>query len=112
MNDNLPQKYNDSIFYKIKRFCFNIFNRKKEGLVVKNLEISKTREEFKNYLTQAEVQEQAHEKEIKNSILDIVKEKPELLKTMSIEKLKKVILLYEEAIKETELKIQNLKKNA
>ncbi len=114
MKDNLPQVYKNSFFDKVKRFFVNLFAKKEEKQnVEEKVEICKEKKgsnDFKKGLSMSAVTSANHHREeIKSSIIDTVEEKPELLQTMSIDNLKKLIILYEELIKENDKKIKMLK---
>lgn len=115
MKSNLPQVYKDGIFNKLKRFWTGLFYKKQEGLIVKDLKVHnniKRDNSFKINLLEPEINRIAKEKEIKGNIIDMVEKNPELLQSMSIENLKKLVKVYEDAIKEKEEKIEKLKKTA
>ena len=123
MSKNLPQKYKEGIFYRIKRFFTNLFSKinKKtfvsEEIVNNEENASKDKKTnqvnyFKKSLFEENVSKENYETGIKKSIVDIVENKPELIQTMSNENLKKLVKIYDELIKENEMKIQILTKKA
>lgn len=115
MNNNLPQMYKNRIFNRIKSFFVNLFSRKDRNINIEAVDVNDKKEkanDFKKNLFDAEVSKVNYEKGIKKSIIETIEEKPELIETISNENLKKLIKIYDEIIKENNMKIERLKNKA
>lgn len=115
MDNNLPQKYNNGIFSKIKRFFLGLFGKSKENVSKSSVNI------IENELRSATIKE---DNPIKNSI-DIMREQnvknrekeelllqieknPDLINEWPVEKLKKLEAIYDEKIEEYDKEIAKL----
>jgi len=110
MKNNLPEKYENSFFTKIKRFFANIF--RKNNKVLEQNEIKK---EQKTELNKTENKFQDMKKlskkaELKKEILDMIEKQPDLIESLSIEKLKELNCMYDAIIEENERKIKKIKR--
>lgn len=113
MNNNLPIECEKGILYKIKRFIKRLFNKENIHNNIESIDQNtfneSSKEIFKNEIYVPEIEKLQKEKNIKESIISIVEKNPELLETMSIVNLKKLIDLYDEIIKNNNKKIKLLK---
>ena len=108
MSDNLPKKYENSFFTKIKTFFSNIFIKKNnvveaKKIIQKEIIENKTKELDK-------MKELSNKSKIKEDILAIVKENPELIKTMPIENLKELNRMCADIIEKNDREIKKLKR--
>lgn len=120
MGNNLPQKYNDSIFYKIKNFFLRLFGNKSDNLdekvsninnlnnnVNNNAEIIKPKEIGKNSISvMREENEKNREKE---ELLNQIEENTDLINNWSVERLLKLEKVYDEKIAQYDNEIAKLK---
>ena len=110
--DELPQKSN-SLFYKIRRFWYRIFRKKSSNANIfyeqerdttdKNPTIGNEKEDFLDAL-QGEIKKQS----LKDSIIEDINNNPSLIHSLSDEKLKQLIELYEKEIKKYELETEKI----
>lgn len=118
MNDNLPKKYNDNIFSKFFSFLRNLFSGKKneteEIKQVNQITEEKTVETIENdnkandFTDRIKIDENyKNPEEEKRKIIEELKEKPESLEKLSVNRLEKVLKFYQE---ENEKKRKNLQK--
>ena len=120
MNNNLPIKYDNSLFKKIKDFIRRLFKKDNKNEAT-NFEISenineenelqsnKKKEEFQNYL-KAEVKNDYAEEIKKEEVLDNIEKDQDRLYKLPISKLKKIELLFKESVEKHQEILENLKK--
>jgi hypothetical protein len=110
MTSKLPIKYTDGFFNKIKMFFSNIFNKKtiinetSEEVKHNKVEINSKENEFDKMKTSS------NKVKIKEDILTLIDNNPELINTLSIEKLEELDSMYDEIIEENDRKINKLKR--
>ncbi len=111
INNNLPKKYEDSFFYKIKLFCINLFKNKKneEKNVFEEEIVENKTNDLKESLNQ-KVAENSQKQEIDKlgmrEIADKYASNPELLSSLSLEKLNKINNYYLDLIEQLTEKIK------
>lgn len=109
INNNLPQRFTNSFFYKIKLFFINMFKKKKSALEEKVIE--RENDKLKDDLKQ-NVVENIQKQEIDNmstrKIADRYASDPELLANLSLEKLEKINNYYLELIKQLTEKVKDV----
>ena len=110
MTSKLPIKYKDGFFSKIKMFFSNIFkkntiiNEPIEEIKENKVEISSKENEFdKMKVASSKVK-------IKDDILTLIDNNPELINTLSIDELRELDSMHDEIIKENDRKINKLKR--
>ena len=110
MGNNLPKKYNEGIFYKIRNFFLRIFGKKTNTVNenVVNSEIVKPKQEMnKNSIdVMREENEKNREKE---HALNQIERNLSLTDDWPIEKLIKLEKVYDEKIKKYDAEITRLK---
>lgn len=107
MKNKLPEKYKDSFFIKVKRFFNNIFCRKSSDKKIDQelkVEVKIKENEFNK------MKEISNKSKLKEEILDIIEKKPELIETLSVERLRELDRMYDEIILENDRKINKLKR--
>lgn len=109
MKNNLPQKYNKGLLYKIKEFFRNLFN-KPESKHITNEEISNYDISVKNNSI-TELREEQKKEQLKEDIVTQIDKNPSLIEKLSIERLKELDNIYVEKIKERDIEIANLEKD-
>ena len=111
--EELPMKKGEGFFTKIKNFFRSLFSKKTETLEKtedKNIEnVEKNDEEIKPSFKET-IQEDVQEVENRTSIIDEIEKNPDIIHTLSNEKLKELIKLYDEEIAKVDKEIQELKK--
>lgn len=114
MNDNLPKKYNDNIFSKFFGFIKKIFygrrNKIEETNITNQVTEEKDMQTIKNNEFTDRIKIDADYKnpeEEKRKIMEELKEQPELLEKLSVNKLEKILKYYQD---ENEKKKETLKK--
>lgn len=113
--DNLPMKVKkDSIFTKIKSFLKNLFSKnnyeEKENVIIeRGQEI--TKKNIKNDSFKEDLRKDIIEKEKKTKILSYVDNDVNSIYGLSNEKLKELIKIYDEEIKNVDMQIKQLKYN-
>lgn len=109
MTNNLPDKYRENFIYKLKRAFQKLFDKKNRVIEVKKEEV------VKNEKTQTDVFEQMrHESKkvkLENDILAIIDNNPELINTLSFERLEVVSKMYDKIIEDNNRKINKLKRS-
>ena len=109
INNNLPQRFTNSFFYKIKLFFINMFKKKKSALEEKVIE--RENDKLKDDLKQ-NVVENIQKQEIANmsirKIADRYASDPELLANLSLEKLEKINNYYLELIEQLTEKVKDI----
>lgn len=110
MTSKLPIKYKDGFLSKIKMFFSSIFK--------KNTSVNEPIEEIKENKVEISSKENEFDKmkvasskvKIKDDILTLIDTNPELINTLSIDKLKELDSMYDEIIAENDRKINKLKR--
>ena len=110
MISKLPIKYKDGLFSKIKIFFSNIL--KKNSIIFETIEedehnkvgINSKETEFDK------IKVASNKVKIKDDILTLIENNPELINTLSIDKLKQLDSMYDEIIEENDRKINKLKR--
>lgn len=106
----LPIKYKNGLFNRIKIFFNNIFKKKPiineniEDIKENKVEINPKENEF------YKMKVASNKVKIKNDILTLIDNNPELINTLPIEKLKALEGIYDEMIEENDRKIKKLKR--
>jgi len=110
MTSKLPIKYKDGFFNKIKIFFISIF--KKNTIVNEQIEeIKENKVEISSKETEFDKMKVASSKvKVKDDILTLIDNNPELINTLSIDKLKELDSMYDEIIAENDRKINKLKR--
>lgn len=116
MDSNLPQKYNNGIFSKIKRFFLGLFgksneNESVESGAIKENKIQNTTIKEENTLKNSIdiMREQNVINREKEDLLLQIEKKPDLINDWPVEKLKKLEAIYDEKIEEYDKEIAKLK---
>lgn len=110
MNNNLPKKYEESFWYRIKRFFSNIFSRNKineskSEMVVKTKTIAQNNiDEF------AKMKAESRKVKLKEEIIEMIDKNPKLIDTLSATKLKELNNMYDKIIEENERIIKGLQR--
>lgn len=110
MENNLPKKYNEGIFYKIRNFFLKIFG-KRTSIVnenVVNSEIVKQEQEINKNSIDVMKEENTKNRE-KEHVLNQIERNLELIDDWPIEKLLKLEKIYDEKIKKYDVEIARLK---
>ena len=110
MENNLPKKYNEGIFYKIRNFFLKIFG-KRTSIVnenVVNSEIVKQEQEINKNSIDVMREENTKNRE-KEHVLNQIERNLELIDDWPIEKLLKLEKIYDEKIKKYDVEIARLK---
>lgn len=110
MESKLPVKYENNFFSKFKKFFINIFN--------KNSSVIESNEVIKEVTPQVVTKENEFSKmkmasnkvKLKEDILTMIEKNPQLLETLSIDKLKELDRMYDEIIEKNDRKIKQLKR--
>lgn len=105
MENNLPQKYNEGIFSKIRNFFLKLF--KKKSNIVDNQPIIQPKEINKNPISMLR-KENENNKE-KEQLLNQIEENTELINSWSIERLLKLEKIYDEKITKYDNEIAKIK---
>ncbi len=107
MTSKLPIKYKDGLFNKIKMFFSNFIKKKpaiEEPIKENKVEISSKETEFDK------MKVASNKVKIKEDILTLIERYPELIDSLSIDKLKELDSMYDEIIEENDRKIKKLKR--
>ena len=110
MASKLPVKYENNFFSKFKTFFGNIF--------IKNSSVIKHNEVIKEVTPQVGTKENEFTKmkiasnkvKLKEDILGMIEKNPQLLETLSVDKLKELDRMYDEIIERNDRKIKQLKR--
>jgi len=110
MKNNLPQKYEESFMFKVKRFFSNLFGKKN----IQKEEINPIEKEEKK---EVHIEENSIEKmkkaskrvDLEEDIIKIVEKNPDLIDNLTILQLEKLNEMYDKIIEENDRKIQRLK---
>ena len=110
MKSNLPQKYEESFIFKIKRFFSNLFGKKN----IQKEEINPIVKEEKKEIHIKEnsiekMKQESNRVHLEEDILKIVEKNPELIENLTISQLEKLNDMYDKTIEENDRKIQRLK---
>lgn len=105
MNNNSLEKYEGGFFQRLKRLVRNIF-MKEQKTVVGNTVYKKNNEQKLNPIENMKTESQ--KTAIKEDILSLIDKKPDILKTLSLEKLKEIDKLYDEKIEKNVKEIEYL----
>lgn len=110
MTSKLPIKYKDGLFSKIKMFFSNLFQKK--PIIDKSIkEIKENKLDINSKETEFNKMKVSSNKVmIKEEILTLIEKNPELIDTLSIEKLKELDSMYDEIIEKNDRKIRKLKR--
>ena len=112
MKNKLPIKYENGFFFKIKNFFSNIFRKNydvvEEHEIIKGnkIEINNIESEF------AKMKRASNKAKIKEDIFTLIEKQPELIETLSIDKLKVLSDICNKIIEENDRKIKQLKRGA
>ena len=110
MKNNLPQKYEGSFLFRVKRFFNKLFGKKsfekekvepivkeeKKEVPIKENSIEKMKKESKK----------AH---LEDDILNMIEKNPELIDNLTIPQLEKLNEMYDKVIDENDREIQSLR---
>lgn len=110
MENNLPQKYDKGIFYKIKNFFLRLFGKKSDTISedVVNSEMVKPKE-VKNKNSIEVMREENRKEREKEKLLNQLEENPSLIDNWTSEKLLKLEKIYDEKISKYNKEITILK---
>jgi len=107
MADKLPIKYKEGIFSRIKKFFSGLL--KKDSIVIEKYEEEKVEVVHKE--DEFEKMRVASNKvKIKDDILSMIEKNPELIETLSIDKLIELDHMYDQIIEANDRKIKRLKR--
>ena len=101
--NNLPQRYN--LIYHIKNFFYNLFNRKRK-IPVSNIENSPPSEE-KNLFTDR-LKDDIRKRMVKQKLIEEIEDNPNVLNSLSLERLEQIENMYDEIIKENKCILKEL----
>lgn len=105
MKNNLPKQYKPSLWERIrKRFMKNSGT---ENIIEETKRKTEDNNSFKEKL---DINTIMKNNETKEELLKIIEENPELLETLSIEKLEKINKMYDEKIEQLTVKLNTLKR--
>ena len=109
MENKLPEKYENNFFRKIKILFTNVFRNNKvtaEDKTVQDngVEIKSVEFEFPKTKTLS------NKARVKKDILGLIEKDPELINTLSLERLRELNSMYDEIIEENNRKINKLKR--
>ena len=105
MISKLPIKYKDGFFSNIFKKK-SVINELSEDIKENKVEINSKENEFdKMKLSSSKVK-------VKDDILTLIDNNPELINTLSIDKLKELDSMYDEIIEENDRKIKKLKRES
>lgn len=109
MENNLPDKYNENFKIKIKRFFAGFFNKKN---VKENKDIIKESNDkiVENINDIEKMKEESKKAQLKEDILEMTKNNPKLIETLTTTQLKELNNMYDKMIEENNRKIEKLKK--
>jgi len=108
MESNLPKKYDDSLFNRIKKAFLKIFGKnivKPQG-VIQRTEDKKCSKKDDFY----DMKLLSDKAKIKEDILNIIESKPEIIEKLSTERLRELKKMYEVIIEENDRIIKKLKR--
>ena len=110
MKSNLPQKYEESCIFKVKRFFSNLFGKKN----IQKEEINPIVKEEKKevYIKENSIEKMKKESKrahLEEDILKTVEKNPDLIDNLTIPQLEKLNEMYDKIIEENDIKIQRLK---
>jgi len=110
MENKLLIKYENNFFNKIKKFFSKIL--KKEPPIVNQVEVIKCNKiEVGTKVDEFDKMKKASKKaKIKEDILMLIEGNPQLLDTLSIDKLKELDQMYDEVIEKNDRKIKQLQR--
>lgn len=118
MDSNLPQKYNNGIFSKIKRFFSGLFGNLKENTSIESTKIKENESQNTNVKEENTVKNSIdimREQNVKNrekeDLLLQIEKNPDLINDWPVEKLKKLEAIYDKKIEEYDKEIAKLNKN-
>lgn len=107
--EDLPMKKKEGFFSKIKKFWKSLFSKKtsNDNFIEETKEehVKETVPSFKQT-----IQEDVNNIENKTNIIEEIEKNPDLIYSLSKEKLKELIKLYDEEIAKVDKEIQELKK--
>lgn len=108
MNSNSLEKYEGGLIQRLNNFFRKIFFKEKsfEKIVVENKVLEKVDKKQNNLIN--DMKSESQKSELKNDILELLKNNPEMAKTLSIERLKEVIKMYDEKIEKNQKEIEYL----
>lgn len=110
MMNKLPIKYEGRFFNKIKNFFYRLF---KKDVIVEECNIDIKENKIETNIQESEIENMkkiSNKEKAKDEIVDLIEKNPEVLKTLSLEQLKKIDSIYDEIIKENDRKINKLKR--
>ena len=115
MKNNLPTKYKEGFFHKLKTFFANLFGKKTKSEMVEQIEKEEKIEEVKKEeMSQKDIfsqmKEESKKTNLKEDIFNMVNNNPELLNTLTLEQLEEIDKMYDQKIEEKEKKINKLKR--
>ena len=109
MENNLPDKYNENFRVKIKRFFSSFFKKKN---IEENKEVQKENNDkiMDNSINEIKkMKEESKKAQLKEDILEMTKNNPKLIETLSTAQLKELNNMYDKVIEENNRKIDKLK---
>lgn len=108
MENNLPDKYNENFKIKIKRFFSKFFNKKSAE---ENKEVIKESNDkiVENINDIEKMKEESKKAQLKEDILEMTKNNPKLIETLTTTQLKELNNMYDKMIEENNRKIEKLK---
>ena len=109
MKNKLPIKYENGFFFKIKNFFSNIFRKNYAVVKEKNEIIKENKTEIVNIESEFEKMKSASNKaKIEEDIFTLIEKHPELIETLSIDKLKVLSDICNKIIEENDRQIKKL----
>ena len=110
MENKLPIKYKKGVFSNIKLFFSNFF-KKKTIDYVSDYKLKENKFEISSRETEFEKMKAASNKiKIKEDILTLIEKKPQLIETLSIDRLAELEEMYDEIIEKNDRRIKQLKR--
>lgn len=110
MQNQLPKKYENNFFIRLKRFFSNIFHKKEmndklaEAIKENKKEVSFEKIDFDK------MKEMSNKANLKDDILTLVEKNPKLIETLSVKQLKALEHMYDDIIENNNRKIKKLKR--
>lgn len=105
MKNNLPDKYNENFTVKIKRFFSNFFKKKS----IEEKKESRDKVDGNSINEIEKMKEESKKAQLKEDILEMTKNNPKLIETLSTAQLKELNNMYDKVIEENNRKIDKLK---
>lgn len=113
MSSNLTSKYEKSYIYRIRRFILGLFNRNKKMETIENIEVNKdkkVKEKVESINTFSQMKEMSKKSKLKEEILSMIEDNPNLIETLSVVQLEELKNMYTVLIEEKDRKIRKIKR--